>query len=180
MKNILLISSIPRGDAALSRRVARLLRDLSNVDVAGVEITVRDLVADPLPYLDEDGIAGWTLKPHQRTVAQQAAINLSNTLATELFAADVIVIASGMTSLAPTSALNAWFDYVFRCGVSVGHSEKEQHGRLGGKEVYLVQERHGTHSQGPMQPGGFQKPYTKGLLAGIGFTDVHTIEVDGA
>jgi FMN-dependent NADH-azoreductase len=31
----------------------------------------------------------------------------------------------------------------------------------------------------PMQPNNFHEPYIEGLLASIGLTDVHTIEIEG-
>jgi FMN-dependent NADH-azoreductase len=177
MKNILLISSSPRGEDSYSTKVARLLADLVRVNSSGAEITVRDLAADPLPILDEDCAAGWTLWPHQRTVAQQAAINLSGTLVTELFAADVIVIASAMFNTGPTSTVKTWFDYIVRSGVKFSDSENGQQGLLSGKKAYLIQARGGIYSSG-LAPHKVQESYTKRLLAGIGLTDVHTIEID--
>ena len=177
MKNILLISSSPRGEDSYSTKVARLLADLVRVNSPAAEITVRDLAADPLPTIDEDCAAGWTLWPHQRTVAQQAAVDLSDALARELFAADVIVIASAMFNTGPTSTLKTWFDYVVRSGVRFSDSENGQQEFLGGKKAYLIQARGGTHSSG-LAPHKLQETHARRLLAGIGLTDVHTIEID--
>jgi FMN-dependent NADH-azoreductase len=177
IKNILLISSSPRGEDSYSTEVARLLADLVRVNSSGAEITVRDLAADPLPILDEDCVFGWTLWPHQRTAAQQAAFELSGALVREVFAADVIVIASAMFSMGPASTLKTWFDYVVRSGVKFCDSENEQPGLLGGKKAYLIQARAGISSSG-LAPHKVQESYAKRLLAGIGLTDVHTIEID--
>jgi FMN-dependent NADH-azoreductase len=179
MKNILLISSSPRGEDSYSTKVARLLADLVRVNSSGAEITVRDLAADPLPIMDEDCVAGWALWPHQRTVAQQAAIDLSGALVRELFAADVIVIASAMFSTDPTATLKTWFDHVVRSGVKFSDSENGQQGLLSDKKVYLIQARGGIYSSG-LAPHKLQESHTKRLLAGIGLTDVHTIEIDDA
>jgi FMN-dependent NADH-azoreductase len=176
-KNILLVSSSPRGEDSYSPEIARLLADLVSANSSGVEITVRYLAADSLPIIDEDCVAGWTLWPHQRTVTQQAAIDLSGALMKELLEADVIVIACATFNTGPTSILKTWFGYVVRFGFKFSDSENRQQRLLSGKEAYLFLARGGIYPS-RFAPHTSQETYTKRLLASLGLTNVRTIEID--
>ena len=175
MKNILLVSSSQPLEDSHPREASQVLARLLRVNSPGAEIAVRDLATDPLPVGDEVDVAARTLKAHQRTVSQQGAIDLSDALARELAAADVVIIAAA-TSDSASSELNAWFDYVIRSGIRFGDFEKWHQGRLTTKRIYLVQARNGIEAAGQMH---LQQLHMTAMLAGIGLTNVHTIEIEG-
>jgi FMN-dependent NADH-azoreductase len=178
MSHILLINSSPRGAASYSSQVARSLAEkLAGGDPKA--ITVRDLTREPLPHIGEDFVGGLYAPAEKQTGAQQAAMGLSDELIQELFAADVIVIASAMINFGLSSTLKTWVDYVVRRGATFRYTEKGPEGLVTGKKAYLVQARGGVYSEGPMRAANFQEPYLKHILGFIGITDVGVIAIEG-
>lgn len=179
MSHILLVTSSLRGDASYSTKVARALVDQLQAETPGAVVTVRDLAREPLPHIGADFVAGPAMPPEQRSASQNAAVALSDKLVQELFAADVIVIASAMVNFSLASGLKTWFDYLMRAGVTFTYTEKGAQGLVTGKKAYLVTARGGVYSEGPLKAIDFQEPYLRQLLAFIGVTDVEAIAVEG-
>jgi FMN-dependent NADH-azoreductase len=180
VSNILLVISSPRGSASYSTRVARALADkLAARDPKSI-ITVRDLTREPLPHIDEAFATGRVAPPDGNLTAEQKrALAISDTLIKELFAADVIVIASAMINFSISSTLKTYIDYIARPGVTFGYSEKGPEGLVKGKKVYICTARGGVYTHGPMQSANFQDPYLKQALGFIGLTDIEFIAVEG-
>jgi FMN-dependent NADH-azoreductase len=181
MTQILLIISSPRGTASYSTQVARLLTDKLAAAHQPSTVTVRDLTAEPrLPHIDEGFATGRILQATDPvTPRQQAALAISDKLIAELFAADVIVLASSMINFSISSTLKTYIDYVARPGVTFRYSAAGPEGLLKGKKVYLVQARGGKYSEGPAQAANFQEPYLRQILAFIGLTDVTPVVIEG-
>jgi FMN-dependent NADH-azoreductase len=181
MTKILLIISSPRGSASYSTQVARLLTDRLVAAHQPSTVTVRDLTVEPrLPHIDEHFATGRTLQPTDPvTQQQQAALAISDRLIAELFAADVIVIASSMINFGISSTLKTYIDYVARPGVTFRYSAAGPEGLLKGKKVYLVQARGGKYAEGPSQAANFQEPYLRQILGFIGLTDVTPVVIEG-
>ena len=178
MSQILLITSSPRLES-YSTTVARALAEKLAARTPGSGIVVRDLTHHPLPHIDDSFAAARNLPPEKLTPVQRAALALSDTLLTELFAADTIIIAAGMINFGIPSSLKAYIDYVLRPGVTFRYTEKGPEGLVKGKKVYLVLARGGVYTQGPMQRLNFQDPYLRASLGFIGLTDIETITVEG-
>ncbi|WP_394779128.1 FMN-dependent NADH-azoreductase [Undibacterium sp.] len=179
MSNILLLLSSPSGTASVSSKLATSLVDSLKQRHPGSSVTVRDLARDPLPHIGEDFVTGRVLAADQHSATQQAAIARSDALIKELFAADIIVIASGMINFGVPSTLKAWLDHVLRAGATFAYSENGPKGLVTGKKAYLVVVRGGVYSEGAFKPYDFQEPYLKGVLGFIGVTDVEVIVAEG-
>lgn len=179
MTNILFVTSSPRGAASHSSKVAeRVLQDL----VAGnPEATVvrRDLARDPLPHVDEAYLGAVFTPAEARNDEQKAIVALSDTLIDELFAADIIVIASAMINFTVTSTLKTWLDYVARGGRTFAYVDGAPVGLVTGKRVVLVESKGGIYSEGPMKVNDFQLPYLRFILAFMGMSQVEEITVEG-
>jgi FMN-dependent NADH-azoreductase len=145
----------------------------------GSGIVVRDLTRHPLPHIDDSFAAARNLPPEKLTPVQKAALALSNTLLTELFAADTLIIAAGMINFGIPSNLKAYIDYILRPGVTFKYTEEGPEGLVNGKKVYLVLARGGVYTQGPMQSFNFQDPYLRASLGFIGLNDFEVITVEG-
>jgi len=181
MTQILLIISSPRGAASYSTQVARVLTDKLAAASQPAQVTVRDLTVQPrLPHIDEHFATGRALSATDAlTPGQRDALAISDRLIAELFAADVIVIASSMINFSISSTLKTYIDYVARPGVTFRYTQQGPEGLLKGKKVYLVQARGGVYSQGPAQAANFQEPYLRQILGFIGLTDVVSVVVEG-
>lgn len=178
MSHILLITSSPR-EASYSTRIARQLAERLAAGNPSSTLTVRDLTHEPLPHIDDSFAIARNLPAEQLTPAQRSALNLSDKLLAELFAADTIIIAAGMINFGIPSSLKAYIDYIARPGVAFRYSEKGPEGLVRGKRVFLVVARGGIYSQGPMQALNFQDTYLRAVLGFIGITDVEVIAVEG-
>lgn len=178
MSHVLLITSSPRGADSLSSRFATEIAEGIKTNSSGT-LTVRDLLADPLPHITSAYIQGRVTSPENRTPDQVAAVQLAQQLVDELKAADVVVIGSGMINFGPSSQLKAWFDHVTWPSVTFGYGDKGPKGLLTGKKVYLVVAAGGVFSEGVWAPFDFQSNYLLHLLSFIGLTDVEMVRVEG-
>lgn len=179
MSKVLLVTSSPRGAASHSSKIARTLADqLASGDPRSAIVT-RDLFREPLPHIGEDFVTALGTPPEKRTPAQSAAVALSDQIIAEVFAADVIVIASSMINFGIASTLKTYIDHLLRAGSTFRYTEKGPEGLVKGKKAYIVQASGGIYSEGPLQPFNFQDTYLKRVLGFIGITDVEVISIEG-
>jgi len=170
MSHILLVISSPRGAASYSSKVAcSLAEKLAGGDAKA--ITVRDLAGWPLRHIGEDFVGALYAPAENRTRPQQAAIDLSDELVKELFAADVIVIASAMINFGVSSTLKTYIDYILRSGSTFRYTANGPEGLVKGKKAYIVQASGGVYSEGAHKPFNFQVPYLRHVLGFIGVTE---------
>src|SRR6266403_4012181 len=87
MKNILFVTSSPRGRESYSHRVARRIVDDLIVRDPDARVVVRDVAKQPLPHIGVAFAAGRALPGEKRTALEQQAVALSDALVDELLAA---------------------------------------------------------------------------------------------
>jgi FMN-dependent NADH-azoreductase len=179
MSKVLLITSSPRGKASHSSRIARSLADQLAGSDPNSTVVVRDLAREPLPHIGEDFVTALGTPAENRTPAQSAAVGLSDHLVAELFAADVIVIASAMINFGVSSTLKTYIDHISRAGSTFRYTANGPEGLVKGKKAYIVRASGGVYSEGAYKPFNFQDPYLKHVLGFIGITDVETIHIEG-
>jgi FMN-dependent NADH-azoreductase len=177
MSQILLIASSPRVESYSTRVGRQLAQRLASRP--GANLIVRDLARQPLPHIDDSFAVARNTPPDLLTSAQKSALSLSDKLLAELFAADTLIVASGMINFGIPSSLKAYIDYVVRPGVTFSYGNNGPEGLIKGKKAYLVVARGGNYSQGPMQAFNFQDTYLKTTLGFIGIIDVEVIAVEG-
>ncbi|WP_275234981.1 FMN-dependent NADH-azoreductase [Pantoea ananatis] len=178
MRNILLITSSPRGSESLSTRFAtQIARGLKAQ--RGGSLTVRDLVASPPPHITQDYTEGRTKSPDSRTPAQNTAVERAGELVDELCAADIIVIGSGMMNFGPSSQLKAWIDNITWPGLTFSYATGAPQGLLTGRKLYLVTAAGGVFSQGDYAAFDFQTRYLLHILGFIGLTDAELVRIEG-
>ncbi|RYG47090.1 FMN-dependent NADH-azoreductase [bacterium] len=180
MKNILLVTSSPRGKASFSTQVAERLVERFRESHADVSLKVRDLDHDPLPYLSESLLQALHTPEADRTEEQRLAVLTSDALIAELQEADTIVIASALINFGVPATLKSWIDHVTRSGITFRYTEAGPEGLLTDKKTYLVLAYGGVYSAGPMQAADFQGPYLKWMLSFLGLTDIEEVIVEGS
>jgi FMN-dependent NADH-azoreductase len=147
--SILLITSSPRGQASHSTHVAtELARRLKAAD-PDVTLVVRDLASAPLPHIDSDYSAGIYTPPEKRSERQLEVVGVSDAAVDELFAADKIVIATGLINFSISSTLKSWIDHVARAGRTFSYCKDGPKGLVTGKKVYVVLASGGVYSEVP-------------------------------
>jgi FMN-dependent NADH-azoreductase len=178
MSHILLITSSPRGVDGLSTRFATEIAEGLQARLGGV-LTVRDLVAEPVPHITADYIQGRVTPEEHLTPEQVEAVAYAQILVSELLAADVLVIGSGMINFGPSSQLKAWFDHITWPGITFSYTDGVPVGLLAGKKVYLITATGGVFSEGTYAPFDFQSNYILHLLHFIGLTEIEQVRIEG-
>ena len=142
----------------------------------GAEIIVRDLARDPVPHLDAQRFNAFIAKPESRTPAQQAAVDYSNELISELKRADVIVVGLPMYNFGVPSTLKAYFDHVARAGETFRYTEKGPLGLLTGKKAYLFATRGGKYAGTLVD---FETGFVRQFLQFVGIEEVEFVFAEG-
>lgn len=177
--SILLVTSSPRGAASLSSRVATELAEKLQAALPGAATVTRNLVDSPLPHIDPDYASGIYTPAEVRNERQSAVVAVSDAALDEVFAADHIVLATGLINFGISSTLKSWIDHIARSGKSFAYGEGGPKGLVRGKKVYVVLASGGVYSKGPAAPMDFAVPYLKAVLGFLGMTDVEVIRVEG-
>ena len=165
----LLIQSSARGDASVTRRLARAAAER----FAG-PIVERDVAAG-LPPVDAAWVAANFTDPAERTAEQRAALALSDSLVAELRAADVVVIAAPIYNFGVPAALKLWIDLIARARETFRYTDSGPVGLLEGKRAVIVTASGGTAVGGDID---FATGYLRHILGFIGISDVRIVAAD--
>ena len=173
--------NILRIDAS-ARHTGSITRDLNDTVVAHLnntsDVTVkeRDLADGPLPQIDEAWIGANFTPADNRTDAQRETLGLSDTLVSELEAADIVLIGLPIYNFGVPAALKAWIDLVARAGRTFRYTANGPEGLLEGKKAIVTVASGGTTAGSDID---FATGYIRHVLAFIGIEDVDVIAADG-
>ena len=166
MKLLHLDSSI-LGQHSASRELGAAIVARWQRDVRGLEVTYRDLAANPLPHL-----SGGALAQADADEAATAAAVMD-----EFLSADVIVVGAPMYNFGIPSQLKAWIDRVAVAGKTFRYTADGPQGLAGGKQVIVAATYGGKH---PVESGrNFVEPYLRQVFAFLGIDDVEFVSADG-
>lgn len=176
--NILQINSSARSSGSESTRLADAIvaKVTASAPAGTVQLSRRDLAAQPHPVIDEATLQALFTPAAQRNAEQAARIALDDALIAQVQAADVIVIGAPMYNFGITVQLKSWFDAIARAGVTFKYTETGPVGLLTGKKVYVALARGGLHRGGPSDT---QLPHLKMFLSFIGLNDVQFVYAEG-
>jgi FMN-dependent NADH-azoreductase len=176
---LLHIDSSILGEGSVSRQLTARLVSAARARHGGVEVTYRDLVAQPVGHLTGAHLAAAQgAKPESPTLQQDVQAGQSD-LDTFL-AADVIVVGAPMYNFGIPSQLKAWIDRIAVAGKTFRYTDKGPEGLAGGKKMYVVSSRGGFY--GSETPAAFldhQETYLRGLFGFLGITDIRFIRAEG-
>ena len=174
--NILQISSsLFAGQGQSSQLAEQFVATLRRAN-PGAQVVRRDLAADPVPHLTAERFQGFGLPAGERTLEQQRAAELSDTLIDELRAADVIVLGLPMYNFGVPSTLKAWIDHVARAGQTFKYGAQGPVGLLTGKQAYVFATRGGAYAGTPLDT---QSSYIRDFLRFVGIADVEMVYAEG-
>ncbi|MCG9697845.1 FMN-dependent NADH-azoreductase [Shewanella sp. Isolate11] len=169
MSKVLVLKSSILGDYSQSAKLIDHLQQ--QLQTRGAEITIRDLVEQPLPMLDGE-IATALRGADELSDKQQQALALSNELVAELKAHDTIVIAAPMYNFSIPTQLKNWIDLIARAGVTFNYTETGPVGLVTGKKAMLVTTRGGVHKDSVTD---HVVPYLKTVLGFVGIDNVEVV-----
>ncbi|HEY3634951.1 MAG TPA: FMN-dependent NADH-azoreductase [Caldimonas sp.] len=176
---LLHIDSSILGEGSVSRQLTAKLVSAARAKHGGVQVTYRDLVAQPVGHLTGAHLAAaHGVKPESPTLQQDVQAGQSD-LDTFL-AADVIVVGAPMYNFGIPSQLKAWIDRIAVAGKTFRYTDKGPEGLAGGKKVFVVSSRGGFYgSETPAAMLDHQETYLRGLFGFLGVTDIQFIRAEG-
>jgi FMN-dependent NADH-azoreductase len=152
------------GPASVSRQLSAAVVESLTTVRPGLEVTHRDLAADPIPHLDIQGLPGLA----------------DNDFLKEFLGADVIVIGAPMYNFGIASQLKAWFDRIVVAGKTFRYSPEGAVGLAGGKTVIIASARGNIYEPGsPLAAVDFQEPYLRTVFRFIGVGEINIIRAEG-
>lgn len=175
---ILTLYSSGRTTLSASRELADRLSQALAGDARS--IMTRDLVANPLPFVDEGFVDAAFTPPASRSQDQIEALRLSTEVMDELMGVDHVVIASPMYNYSIPAALKAWIDMVARANETFRYvfddGDPYVEGLVKNKTVWVVMPTGGTALGSEID---FATGYLKYVLNFMGMDDVRFIDAAG-
>jgi len=152
MPNLLHIDSSVQGDASVSRKLTQRAVDAWKAVNPDGTVTYRDLAADPLPTFSSDHASARHVPAEHHSPEQAAARALSQELADEVLAADVVVLGLPLYNYSAPSTVKSWVDHLIHPGISQDSTTSE--GLLGGGKFQVIASRGGGYGEGtPVMAG---------------------------
>lgn len=179
-KKILRLSSSPRGEASITRKLGNIMIEKIEEKYPDCLVKERDLAKNFLPHLAEVHINSFFTPSEQRSSEQNVEIRDSDVAIAELLEADILIIEAPMYNFTITSSLKAYFDHIARPGITFRYTENGiPEGLLNNKIAYVITASGGLYSEGAMQPFDFVTPYIRFFLTLIGIPDISFINAEG-
>lgn len=172
-RNILHIDASARQAGSVSRDLSQHLVDA--LSDSSTEVTKRDIGLSPLPLISETWVGANFTPEENRTDEQKQILELSDTLISELEAADTLVLGVPIYNFGVPAAFKAWVDMIARARKTFKYSETGPVGLLEGKKAYVVIASGGTQSGSEID---FATPYVRHVLGFVGIHDVSVIAAD--
>lgn len=175
---LLHVDSSILGQSSVSRTVSAEVVAALRVSHPGIEVTYRDLSANPLAHLTSahlGALQGAAVDP-----AQQQDVAAGKSALDEFLAADIVVVGAPMYNFGIPSQLKAWIDRVAVAGKTFRYTAAGPQGLCGGKKVIVASSRGGVFSAGaPTAAFDFQETYLRAVFGFLGITDVNFVRAEG-
>lgn len=177
---LLRIDASARIEASESRLVAdKFQAQWEKVNPNG-QVTIRDIVTQPIPHINQDTITGFYTAPEELTQGLKQATALSDELIKELKETDILLISSPMYNFGVPSALKAWIDQIVRINQTFGVAEDSSfYGMVENVKAYVVTAAGAVYTSEQKKVLDFLKPYLQTVLGLVGVTDVTFLPLEG-
>ena len=170
MNNVLVLKSSILADNSQTNQLSNYFVS----KLAGKNVVIRDLAANPLPHFD--ATAATALRGQPTSAEENALLALSDELVAEIKNADTLIINAPMYNFHIPTQLKSYFDFIARPRVTFQYSEKGPEGLLKGKKAVVLAAFGGFHQN---QPTDLVTSYMKAILGFVGITDVQFVYMEG-
>jgi FMN-dependent NADH-azoreductase len=176
---LLHIDASIQGANSASRQLSAAVVERLRKAVPDIEITYRDLAAEPLSHLSGEHLAAAQgATPESPALQQDLAASQA---ALEVFlAADIVVIGAPMYNFSIPSQLKAWIDRILVAGKTFRYGAAGLEGLAGNKRVIITISRGGLYGPGaPAAVLEHLETYLRGVFGFIGVTNPELIVAEG-
>ncbi|BAM89233.1 FMN-dependent NADH-azoreductase 2 [Bradyrhizobium oligotrophicum S58] len=179
MTQLLHIDSSVLGPNSVSRQVSAAIVGRFRQVTPGLEVTYRDVAAEPLSHLSGTHVAiAYGAPVEDPTV--KAEVAAGQAALEEFLAADIVVIGAPMYNFSIPSQLKAWIDRIAVRGKTFSYGPNGPQGLAGGKRVIIAVSRGGHYgADTPMATFEHLETYLRSVFSFIGVTDLEFIAADG-
>jgi FMN-dependent NADH-azoreductase len=168
------------GDNSVSRRLSAATVAQLKARHPGLEVTYRDVVANPIAHLSGAHLAAPSIDAGQHDAAMRKDLADGAAVMDEFLAADIVVIGAPMYNFSVPSQLKAWIDRIAVAGKTFRYTEKGPEGLAGGKTVIIASARGNIYSAGtPLAAIDHQESYLRAVFGFLGVTDVSFVRAEG-
>lgn len=177
--NLLHLDSSILGGNSVSRAISKAAVERLTYETPGLQVTYRDLAADPIPHLTGAYLAGQSADV-QHDQAMQENLSLGGKVLAEFLAADIVVIGVALYNFTVPSQLKTWIDRILVAGKTFHYTPTGPEGLVHGKRVILAIARGGIYSAGsPHAVFEHAESYLRAALGFIGVRDLEVIVAEG-
>ena len=181
MSTLLHLDASPLGESSVSRHLTNEFTQQWKLANPGSTVITRDLTTIPSPPVSAAWIGAVYTPADSLTPAQKAILALSDTLISELFAADEFAIGVPMHNFGIPAVLKLWIDQIARVNKTFSYATGAPVGLLTGKKAHLFVATGGDYDIGTaMASYNFVDPYLRTVLGFLGVTDVSVLLAGGA
>ncbi len=135
MKNILHITSSPRGEASHSTMLGRTVIEKLLLQYPGSTVVTNDVTGRDYDYLRETHVIAYRSPEDQLTTEQRQALLDSDEAVAQMFNADIIIVSVPLYNFGIPASLKAWIDHIVRAGKTFSYHTGKPEGMLKGKKV---------------------------------------------
>ncbi|MEO7338750.1 MAG: FMN-dependent NADH-azoreductase [Caldimonas sp.] len=176
---LLHLDSSALGAASVSRRLSAEIVARQRALHADLQVTYRDLAADPALHLNGAHMAARGGATNQDPTID-ADLLKGNAYLDELLAADIVVIGAPMYNFSIPTPLKSWVDRIAVAGKTFRYTAAGPVGLLEGKRAFIASARGSVYPAGqPAAANEHQESYLIGLLSFLGLTDVKVVRAEG-
>ncbi|KAM3099861.1 FMN-dependent NADH-azoreductase [Phormidesmis sp. 146-12] len=180
MAHLLHLDTSPRGEQSHSRSLAQEFVAKWRFSHPDASITYRDLGLNPIPYIDATWIQAKFTSPEQYTPELATAIELSDKLIDELFAADYYVLSTPMYNFSIPAVLKSYLDHIIRPRRTFTVSANGFKGLVTHKKMLVITARGSDFRSGSdLAASDFQEPFLRTAFNFIGITEIEFVNANG-
>ena len=173
---ILRIDSASTGESSVSRELTQAILDHFRAAHPEATVIERDLVADPLPHIDEARTGAIRQPPEAHDAAMAEVFPAERAVLDEFLASDIVIVGAPMYNFTIPSQLKSWIDRLGVPRVTFAYEDGAPKGLAGGRRVIVASARGGAYEMGG--PAEHQESYLRDFFAFIGLPDVEFIRAE--
>ena len=173
-QSVLVVNSSARTDGSVTRKLVDQIVDKLKSEGDIKSLNQRELDTELTPLTASWLGANFTPE-EDRSEDQKETLKFSDTLISEVQAADTIVIGAPIYNFGIPGVLKLWIDQICRAGITFKYTENGPVGLLEGKRAIVAIASGGTKMGSAID---YSTPYIKHVLGFIGIHDVTFVGAD--